>query len=54
MMPMVEGVMVPMVGAQIDDDGRFTSNELIDKSAVTMLDELHRWAVGLKNMRDAG
>jgi len=54
MMPMVEGVMVPMVGAQIDDNGGFTSNELIDKSAVTMLDELHRWAVGLKNMRDAG
>ena len=51
MMPMVEGVMVPMVGGLIDDSGAFQSNELIDKSAVTLLDELHRWAIGLKAMR---
>lgn len=51
MMPMVEGVTVPMVGKHIADDGNFASNELIDASAVTMLDELLKWAVALKPMR---
>lgn len=54
MMPMMEGVMVPMVAKQIDDDGKFHSNELIDKSATTLLDELRYWADGLKVMRDKG
>lgn len=54
MMPMVEGVMVPMVGSLLDETGRFNSNELIDNSATAMLDELRRWAVALKPMRDAG
>ena len=53
MMPMVEGVMIPMVAKLVDDSGTFTSNELIDKSASTLLDELRRWAVGLKAMRDS-
>ncbi|NUZ06275.1 NADPH-dependent FMN reductase [Piscinibacter koreensis] len=53
MMPMVEGVAVPMVAKSIDAAGTFTSNELIDASAQAMLDELHRWAAGLKAMRDA-
>lgn len=53
MMPMVEGVAVPMVSRQIDTDGNFVSNELIDDSARVMLDELLRWAGGLKAMREA-
>ncbi len=48
MVPLMEGVMVPK---QIDDDGKFRSNELIDKSATTLLDELLFWAEGLKAMR---
>lgn len=52
MMPMVEGVMVPMAAQQIDDTGTFRSNELIDQSAFVMLDELRRWTDGLKAMRD--
>ena len=52
MMPMVEGVAVPMVNNFLDDAKVFTSNSLIDNSADTMLAELHRWAVGLKAMRD--
>ena len=52
MMPMVEGVAVPMVATLIDEDKNFTSNELIDDSAKVMLDELHKWAVALKPMRD--
>lgn len=51
MMPVTECVMVPMVGAMIDDNKTFTSNELIDKSADALLNELHRWAVALKPMR---
>ena len=53
MMPMMEGVMIPMVAKLVDESGTFTSNELIDKSASTMLDELHRWTVGLNAMRDS-
>lgn len=51
MMPMAEGVMVPMVGRQLDEQKAFKSNELIDKSAATLLDELRKWAVALKPMR---
>lgn len=51
MMPMVEGVMVPMVASHVSDTGQFASNELIDNSAKTMLDELRRWADALKAMR---
>lgn len=51
MMPMVEGVAIPMVGSHLDDNGVFSSNELIDASAKTLLDELLRWAKALKAMR---
>src|SRR5690554_864549 len=51
MMPMVEGVAIPMVGALLDDAQVFTSNALIDDSAKAMLAELHKWAVALKTMR---
>jgi len=53
MMPMMEGVMIPMVGGLIDDTGEFNSNESIDHSATTLLDELLRWTKGLKAMRDS-
>lgn len=48
MMPMVEGVAVPMVAKQLDEQGRFSSNDLIDTSATQMLDELLRWAEALR------
>ncbi len=54
MMPMVEGVAVPMAASMIDDNGDFGSNELIDKSATTLLDEMRRWTIGLRAMREAG
>ena len=53
MMPIPEGVAIPMAG-QIMKDGAFPSNELIDASAKTMLDELGIWAKALKPMRQAG
>lgn len=52
MMPMVEGVAIPMVQNQIDEQNHFHSNELIDDSAQTMLGELLRWAKGLRAMRE--
>ncbi|HET7370024.1 MAG TPA: NAD(P)H-dependent oxidoreductase, partial [Gammaproteobacteria bacterium] len=51
MMPMMEGVVVPMVNSHLSENGVFSSNELIDKSAQTLLDELLRWTDGLKAMR---
>ena len=51
MMPMVEGVAVPMVAKLLDDKGSFLPNDLITASAGTLLDELFRWAEGLAAMR---
>ena len=51
MMPMVEGVAIPMVPKHIQENGEFASNELIDTSATTLLDELLRWATALKTLR---
>ena len=51
MMPMVEGVAVPMVGQHLDAEGVFVSNDLIDHSAVQMLDELHKWSGALAALR---
>lgn len=52
MMPMVEGVAVPMVAKLLDANGNFMPNDLITASAKTLLDELFKWAEGLKAMRD--
>jgi NAD(P)H-dependent FMN reductase len=51
MMPMVEGVAIPMVATLLDKDKTFRSNELIDNSAQTMLDELYKWGKALQAMR---
>ncbi len=51
MMPMVEGVAVPMVAQALDEQGRFVSNRLIDHSAQQMLDELSRWTGALSSLR---
>lgn len=51
MMPMVEGVAIPMVATLLDENKKLKSNELIDNSAQTMLDELYKWADVLRLMR---
>lgn len=51
MMPMVEGVAVPMVGQLLDEQGAFVSNELVDHSAQQMLDELSKWTGALTTLR---
>jgi NAD(P)H-dependent FMN reductase len=52
MMPMVEGVAIPMVAKLIDESRKFIPNDLITASANSLLDELFRWAEGLKAMRE--
>lgn len=47
-----EGVPIPMV-AKLVEDGAFRSNDLIDTSAKTMLDELAKWSGALKSLREA-
>jgi len=51
MRPMVEGVVIPMVAALIDEEKRFRPYELIEESATVMLDELYKWAAALKPLR---
>ena len=51
MMPMAEGVSIPVVGQFIDDKQVFTPNDPITTAATQMLDELYRWAEALKAMR---
>ncbi|CAH9017600.1 NADPH-dependent FMN reductase [Candidatus Nitrosacidococcus sp. I8] len=50
MMPIPEGVSIPMVNTLISDD-KFQTNDRIDHSAKAVLDELHRWAIALKSLR---
>jgi NAD(P)H-dependent FMN reductase len=51
MVPMTEGVGIPMVATLLDQDRKFTSNNLIDAGATTMLNEMHRWAEALIPLR---
>jgi NAD(P)H-dependent FMN reductase len=51
-MPIPEGVAVPNF-QQFLQDGAFRPNELVEKSATTMLGELLRWAEALKPLRAA-
>lgn len=48
--PIVEQVAIPFV-AKLIEDGRFAANDMHDKSAVTMLDELLRWTNALLPLR---
>ncbi|WP_300085748.1 NAD(P)H-dependent oxidoreductase [uncultured Nitrosomonas sp.] len=50
-MPMVEAVAVQNVSALISENGQFTAGEYHISSAVTMLDELYKWAQALKTLR---
>ncbi len=52
-MPIPEGVPVPLVSQYIGDDKIFRPSEQIASGATVMLDELHRWAEALKPMRAA-
>lgn len=51
MMPMVEGVMIPMVAQSLDEQGKLVPNPLIEHAATQMLSELYKWTEALASMR---
>jgi NAD(P)H-dependent FMN reductase len=51
MMPLAEAVNIPMFAKHIDEQGKFNSDEILDKSADTMFAELQKWAEAMKAMR---
>ena len=50
-MPISQGVAVPMVSSMVGEDRIFEPNELIVASAKSLLDELAVWATALKPTR---
>ena len=51
MMPIPEAVTIPFFNTFINDESVFTPNELHEKSAVAMFDELLRWESALRVLR---
>jgi NAD(P)H-dependent FMN reductase len=51
MMPVPEGVPMPMVFQNLDENGNLKPLDIYRTSAATMLDELYRWAEALKPLR---
>lgn len=50
-MPIPEAVTLAAFGSFLTEDGEFKPTEQVVNSARTMLDELHRWSLALKPMR---
>ena len=50
MVPLVEAVVIPFFAKRIEN-GVFTSDDVLDKSASVMLDELVRWNEALRALR---
>lgn len=50
-MPMVEAVAIQNVSSLLSEKGQFIPDEPHIRSAVAMLDELHKWAQALKTLR---
>lgn len=51
MMPLVESVTLPMFTKFIDKEGTFAPEELVVKSAHTMLQALTKWSTALSTLR---
>jgi NAD(P)H-dependent FMN reductase len=51
MMPIPEGVPMPMVFQNLDEAGNLNAPDIYKASAATMLDELSRWTEALKSLR---
>ncbi|WP_114944778.1 NADPH-dependent FMN reductase [Microvirga calopogonii] len=51
MMPIPEGVPMPMVFQHLDENGDLNAPDIYKTSAATMLDELFRWTEALKSLR---
>ncbi|MGH2345106.1 MAG: NADPH-dependent FMN reductase [Chloroflexota bacterium] len=51
MVPLFEAVSIPFVTQFIDEEGGVQANEVMEKAATAMLDELRRWVSALQPMR---
>jgi NAD(P)H-dependent FMN reductase len=51
MMPIPEGVPMPMVFQHLDENGNLNASDIYKTSAATMLDELYRWTEALESLR---
>ncbi len=51
MMPLVEAVAVQNVSGHLDRNRNFMPNDYHVNSGISLLNELHRWALALKTMR---
>ncbi|MFL5134390.1 MAG: NADPH-dependent FMN reductase [Microvirga sp.] len=51
MMPVPEGVPMPMVFQNLDETGNLNAPDIYKTSAATMLEELFRWTEALKSLR---
>ena len=50
--PMMEAVNIPFFSQFITDSNQFIPNEVIEKAATAMLDELAKWSAGLKIIKE--
>jgi NAD(P)H-dependent FMN reductase len=53
MMPLPDAVSIPMYQQFMDAERTFVGNDILNKSIVTMLDELERWTGALKPLRSS-
>jgi hypothetical protein len=51
MMPRVEAVAIQHISKLIDTQKNFTPNDHHVNSGITLLNELHKWALALKTIR---
>ena len=51
LVPLQEAVNFPFFEKRIDDNGKFQSDEVVDKSVEAMMNELLKWTKALKPMR---
>ncbi len=52
MVPVFDAVSIPFVMQFIDDEGEVQANEVMEKAAMAMLDELQRWVIALRTLRE--
>lgn len=52
MVPLYEAVNIPFFTQFINEEGKLVPNEVMEKAAITLLNELTRWTKGLKSIRE--
>lgn len=52
MVALSDNVNIPFIAKRVDEQNKFITDDLLDKSANNMLNELYKWALALKPMRE--